>query len=413
MGNYQYKALHAMKRTETTGVIAANNELEARGKLRELDLITLSLIEVDTSGKVKKAAGPMDKLATFFQGSVSRKDIIAFSQNLSIMVRGGIPLTEGLLYFQSFTKSVAFKSLVQQLRKDIFEGKSFSDSLAKHRKYFDDVYINVTRAGEESGEMDVTMDKMADLYERSEKIKGKIISAGIYPAIVLCLVGLVLVVCFVFVLPSFADIYKKMGVELPDITKFMMFCSDLCRNWWFITFPALGGAFFGIIHFIKTPLGKSIIDNNNIKIPVLKEVVRFANVSTFISTLSVCFGAGIPITTALNYAVSAINNVAIRESMESVKAQVQAGRRLSQALAESGQIPDLVMLMLATGDESGNLDESLQTAQEYLEKEVNGRIEILMSFMEPVLLLFLGVVVGVVAMSIYMPLFSMYDHIGK
>lgn len=413
MANFQYKALNALKMKESEGVIAAANETEARLKLRELDLITLNLAELDSNGKVKGKESAIDKIISKFTSKISRKDIIAFASNISIMIRGGIPLTEGLLYFQNFSRNAAFKELVKQLRKDIFEGRSFSDSLGNYPQYFDDIFINVTRAGEESGEMDVTMDRMVELYTRAEKIKGKIISAGIYPMIVLFLVGVVLLVCFIFVLPSFADIYKKMGVELPDITKFMMFCSDMFRNWWFITFPVLSAAGYYFFQFIKTPVGKRIVDNINIKLPVLKEVVVCSNISSFISTLGVCFGAGIPITIALNYAVASINNLNIKEAMEGVNMQVKTGRRLSHALAETGQIPDLVMLILATGDESGNLDESLKSAQEYLEKEVNTRIEILMSFMEPLLLLFLGVVVGFVALSIYMPMFSMYDNIGK
>jgi type IV pilus assembly protein PilC len=347
-----------------------------------------------------------------FGDKISSKEVISFSRNLAIMVRGGIPITESLLYFESFSNKLSYKQMVQSVRKDILGGVPLSDALGKFPETFSEIFINITRAGEQSGELDTTMDRMADLMERTEKIKGKIISTAIYPAIVLCLVGVVLLVIFYFVLPSFKNIYEQMGVELPMITKFMIFCSDALRVGWFISFPAIFASIFGFIKFVQTDFGKKIIDKYNIKIPVLKQVVRFSNVSSFISTLAVCFGAGIPITEGLNYAVSTVNNRFIRDTLNSVNKQVQTGRRLGVALAETGVIPELVLLVLATGEESGNLDQSLITAQEYLEKEIDDRITILMSFMEPLLLLFLGVIVGFVALSIYMPLFSMYENIG-
>jgi len=413
MANYSYRAMNLKTRKNQEGVIPASDEMEARAKLRDMQLATLQLEEVkgyqDGSGKqVKKKLFQMP----FGQG-ISSKEVIAFSRNLAIMVRGGIPITEALLYFESFSSKLSYKQMVQSVRKDILGGLPLSDALGKFPETFTEIFINITRAGEQSGELDTTMDRMADLMERTEKIKGKIISTAIYPAIVLCLVGVVLLVIFYFVLPSFKNIYEQMGVELPMITKFMIFCSDALRVGWFISFPAMFAALFGFIKFVKTDFGKKIIDKYNIKIPVLKEVVRFSSVSSFVSTLAVCFGAGIPITEGLDYAVSTVNNRNIRETLNGVNKQVQTGRRLGVALAETGVIPELVLLVLATGEESGNLDQSLVTAQEYLEKEIDDRITILMAFMEPLLLLFLGVIVGFVALSIYMPLFSMYENIGN
>jgi type II secretory pathway component PulF len=201
-----------------------------------------------------------------------------------------------------------------------------------------------------------------------------------------------------------------MGVDLPLITKIMIFVSNCLRSGWFITFPAVACVVWGFLKFISTNLGKRLIDKYVIHIPVLNQVIRFTNVSSFISTLSVCFGAGIPITEGLDYAVSTVGNATFRSTLMSVNKQVQTGRRLGIALAETGVIPELVLLIVATGEESGNLDQSLGTAQEYLEKEIDQRIGVLMAFMEPLLLMFLGVIVGIVALSIYMPLFSMYEN---
>ena len=164
---------------------------------------------------------------------------------------------------------------------------------------------------------------------------------------------------------------------------------------------------------IKTPAGKEVFDRFCIRVPVLSQVIRFSNLSQFISTLGVCFNSGVPITEALDFAVNTVGNNELKKCMQSVNRQVQVGKRLGVALSETGIIPELVLLVIATGEESGNLEQSLNTATEYLEKEINSRIEVLMAFMEPALLLYLGVVVGFVALSIYMPLFSMYENMGK
>jgi type II secretory pathway component PulF len=409
MANYAYKAVNMVSRKKQEGVIPASSEMEARSKLREMQFSTLSLEEVtgyqDGSGTLVKK-----RFKFGFKSKVSSKEVMTFSRNLAIMIRGGIPITESLLYFENFSDKITYKAMVQSVRRDILGGMPFSEALGKFPEVFSEIFINITRAGESSGELDVTMERMADLMERTEKIKAKVISTAIYPAIVLGLVGMVLLVIFYFVLPSFEKIYTQMGVDLPLITKIMIFISNCLRNGWFITFPLVGCAVWGFMKFISTNLGKRLIDKYVIYIPILKQVIRFTNVSSFISTLSVCFGAGIPITEGLDYAVSTVGNATYRTTLLSVNTQVQTGRRLGVALAETGIIPELVLLIVATGEESGSLDQSLGTAQEYLEKEIDQRIGVLMSFMEPLLLMFLGIIVGIVALSIYMPLFSMYEN---
>lgn len=414
MPNFDYKALDIKTKENRTGIVLAANEIEARQKLRGMNLVPLSLKVVQDEATGSNVAGSFNfsKLMEMFS-SVKNSDIISFSRNLAIMVRGGIPLTEALLYFENFAENRKFKKILNSVRNDILGGDNLSNALSKFPDAFSEIYINITKAGESSGELDVTMDRMADMITRTEKIKAKIISAAIYPCIVLSLVFIVMTVIFIWVLPAFTKIYKQMGIKLPDLTLFMVFISDCFRNYWFIVFPAIFGSIWGFLKFIKTPVGKDLFDKFCIRVPVLTEVIRYANISSFISTLAVCFNSGVPITEALDFAVNTVSNNVLKVSMQSVNRQVQVGKPLGVALSETGIIPELVLLVIATGEESGNLEQSLITATEYLEKEINSRIEILMALMEPLLLLYLGVVVGFVAMSIYMPLFSMYENMGK
>jgi type IV pilus assembly protein PilC len=414
MPNFDYKALDIKTKENRTGIVMASTEMEARLKLREMSLVPLSikLVRDEANGGGVAGSFSFAKLMQVFT-SVKNSDVIAFSRNLAIMVRGGIPLTEALLYFESFAENAKFKKILNSIRSDILSGDNLSNSLAKFPDSFSEIYINITKAGETSGELDVTMDRMADLITRQEKIKAKVISAAIYPSIVLCLVFIVLVVIFIWVLPAFTKIYKQMGIKLPDLTLFMVFISNCFINQWYIVFPLIFGSIFGFLKLIKTPAGKEVFDRFCIRVPVLSQVIRFSNLSQFISTLGVCFNSGVPITEALDFAVNTVGNNELKKCMLSVNRQVQVGKRLGVALSETGIIPELVLLVIATGEESGNLEQSLNTATEYLEKEINSRIEVLMAFMEPALLLYLGVVVGFVALSIYMPLFSMYENMGK
>jgi type II secretory pathway component PulF len=202
-----------------------------------------------------------------------------------------------------------------------------------------------------------------------------------------------------------------MGVELPLITEIMVGISHFLTHWWFIAFPSIGGAGFGLYKWYHSDAGKAVMDVVNLKIPVLKELTLFMNASQFISSMAVGFSAGIPITEVLYLAANTVRNQYIRKAFMQMNVKVQSGQRLGPTLAETGYIPNWVLVMVSTGEESGDLERMLHNSVEYLEEEINHRIEILMSFMEPLLLLFLGVVVGFTALGIYLPLFGMYENL--
>jgi type II secretory pathway component PulF len=412
MASFQYEALKISDRTKMNGVINAANEKEARELLREQNLIPTKIVVISTD--VSRSGRKSNVIAEFIQNvvGISAKDKIAFTRNIGMMIRAGIPVTEALMYFENFTSNPKFRKVVSRVRQDIMSGYAFSQALAKHKKIFDDVYVNVTKAGERSGELDQTMSRMTHLLIKAEQLKMKIISAAVYPIIVVVILGIVLLIMFMLVLPTFANIYKQMNVPLPVITQIMLGISAAFRNYWFITFPILGFSGFGLFKFANSPTGKSIIDRIVLKIPVLGDLVKHTQSSHFVSTLFVSFGAGLPITDALYLATETITHTQIRDSFKRVNVQIQTGQRLAVALSKTGYVPDIVMLMISTGEESGDLEKMLEASYDYLEEEINHRVGILTSMMEPVMLLIIGAVVGAVALSIYLPLFSIYDHLG-
>lgn len=411
MPSYQYQALRMKDRTRTNGLITANSERQARELLREQELIATSLKVVEVRATVHKRTA----FSWFFDfigrfRKVGRKEVIVFSKNIGMMVRNGLPLTEALMYFETYLDNPAFRHVIASVRKDILTGGSLSDALGKFPKLFDNTYCNVIRAGEVSGELDKTMARMTELLTRSEKIKKKVISASVYPTVILCITGLVLLLIFTIVLPTFVGIYEQMGVELPLITQLMVYVSTFLTQWWFVAFPLIGGVGFGTFKWLTSATGKRVMDKVSLKLPVLKDVVLFTNASQFISSLNVGFSAGIPITEALYLAAETVSNHIIRRAYQGINSKVQGGQRLGPSLADTGYMPNWVLVMVSTGEESGDLERMLENSTDYLEEEINHRIELLMSLMEPIMLLFLGAVVGVVALGIYLPLFGMYEN---
>jgi type II secretory pathway component PulF len=246
---------------------------------------------------------------------------------------------------------------------------------------------------------------------KTERIRTKIISASVYPCIVLGIVCIVLLIMFLVVIPTFVDIYKQMGVELPLLTQIMVAISNALKNGWFISFPILGFSLWGVIKYLRSPSGKRMIDNIILKVPILGPLMQYVYNSRFISTLAVSFRAGLPITEALALAASTVSHSKMRSAFQRVNLKIQAGQSLVVSLSQTNYVPELVLIMISTGQESGELDKMLATAYDYLEEEVNHRVEILMTFMEPALLLVLGVVIGFVAMAIYLPMFGVYENL--
>ena len=407
MGAYHYEAMRLNDKTRVKGVITAASEKEARVQLREQDMMTLRLTLIEQKSRRRN----FNPLALFNPTGIGSKDKIAFTRNLAMMVKAGIPVTEALMYFETYSENPSLKQLGSNVRKDILGGISLSAALQKQRNLFNEVFIGIIQAGESSGELEVTLQRLTDLMIRSEKLKGKIIAASVYPAIVVGILTLVLLVMFVFVLPTFEKIYKQMNVELPLITIIMLGISNSLRNYWFLTFPAIFASIFGIFKYMISTGGKRFLDVWMLKIPVLSRLLIFANMSYFVSTLMVSFSAGVPITESLDLATTTINNTVIRKSMEEVCPKVQVGFKLGAALDGNRYIPQLVMLMIATGEESGELEKMLLASFEYLEEEVNVTVDRLTQLVEPILLLVLGLIVGVVALAVYLPLFSIYENL--
>ncbi len=417
MAIYQYTAVRPGNKNKIMGTINADTERQARELLREQELYPTSvkLLRVNKMAeKTTKASASQSSLKNYIAENLSKvgmQEKIAFTQNLEMMVKAGIPITECLLYMESYMDNPSFKRLVNRIRLDILSGATFSKALARHKDVFNDVFISIVQAGEASGELETVLQRLASMLIAEAKLKKKIISALVYPVMVIVIAVLVLAVMFVFVLPTFAEMYAKMGIKLPMITQIMVGISDFLRNFWYITLAVLIGGGIGLKKFITSPTGKLVQDKLLLKIPVVAPLATAIACSHFISTLHVSFSAGLPITDCIFMACQTVTNSFIRNSFDEVNLKIQAGQRLASALADAEILPAMVVIMVSTGEESGSLDEMLKHSLVHIEGEVNQKVDILMSMMEPLLLILLGGVTGVMALAIYLPLFGMYEKI--
>lgn len=415
MATFQYSAVRRTDQTTVKGIINAESERQAREFLREQELFPTSVkplqaAKPEEKKQKTKEESPLQRYVSEKLSTVGLQEKITFTQNLGMMVKAGIPITEALLYMESYMDNLKFKRLVNAIRLDILGGVSFSRALIKHKALFNDIYISIVQAGEASGELETVLKRLSDMLIAEAKLRKKVISALVYPIMLVVIVTIVLLIMFLFVIPTFADMYNKMGIELPIITKIMVAISDFLRNFWFIALPLAISLFIGFRKFAQSPTGTHLIDKTLLKIPVVHPLVLAVASSHFISTLNISFSAGLPITDCIYMACQTVTNTVLKESFDEVNFKIQAGQRLASALSDVNVLPSMLLIMISTGEESGSLDQMLGHSLEYLEEEVNQRVEVLMNMMEPVMLIVLGVIVGCMALSIYLPLFGMYEH---
>ena len=414
---FQYTAIRPGGKDKIHGTIKANSEREARELLREKELLPINIKAIQNADNAvaklfaKRAPSKAqlwlaEKLATF-----GLKEKLSFTQNMALMLRAGIPITEVLMYMERYAENPKFRYMLIELRQSILNGTSLSSSLSKFGNSFDEVYIGIIRAGESSGELETVLDRLHALLITAQKLRKQIISAMIYPCILMFIMTIALLAMFLFIIPTFTGIYKQMGVQLPWVTLMMIAISDFLKNFWILLILGIAGGVYGFYRYVNTSAGRQRVDALLMRIPVVKGLIQYVSLCNFIATLHVSFSSGLPITDCMYLASKTVTHTQIREVLEDVNYQIQTGQRLGASLYQTGLMPDMVMIMLSSGEESGELEKMLKQSLEFLEEEVTARVEVLMSLMEPALLLVLGSVVLLLALSVYLPLFSMYEHI--
>lgn len=407
---FNYTALKSGRDT-ISGVIEAESLREARESLRKLELVPTKIEERRVAVKEKAIAKKDKKEKKKKFKKLGTRDKIDFTSTLYVLSKTGIPIVEALLFIEVNSSSKNVQRLSAELRKQVLAGSNLSESITKFPETFDQIYSGLIKAGEESGELDTTLERMIQILDKQDKLKNKIKSIMFYPCFVSILAMVITLVMLTFVFPAFKDMYDQMGKELPFITQVFMDVGVFLQQYWFMIPIIIVSTILSVYTIVKWPVTKRILDKISLKIPVFRTFVRFANLSNFVSILKVSFDAGVPIVDGLTLANLTVDNFTIREGLRESSVKIQHGQSLSIALKNSEAVPGIIMCMISTGEQSGQLGDMLGQASIYIDTQLDRIIELLSKMMEPLMLVIIGGVVLLLALALYMPLFQSYSNL--
>ena len=407
MANFNYVATGADGKS-VSGTIEATDRTAVLTSLGKQKLRPISIKEASGAGNIN--------IGKFLGGGkVKSDDLVIFTRQLSTMISAGVPLLRGLSSLESHAESAALKKVLNEIIKEIEGGAPFGDALAKHPNTFSDVYVNMVRAGEAAGILDEILKRLAMQQEKNATIRKKIKSAMTYPIVLMVIMTGAFFGLMIFVIPQIGKIIKDLGgpdAKLPFITQFMLGLSDFMINFWWIIFPALGGGIFLLLRYIKTPKGKRQFHQIVLKLPAINIIVKKVAVARFARTFSALMGAGVAVLEALSVTGRAIGNVVYEEALISAAEAVKNGKPLSEIIEQHDTLfPPIVAQMLAVGEETGQTDTVLVKVADFYEEEVDVAIDGLSAIIEPVMIVLMGTMVGLVAASVMTPIAGLSNQI--
>ena len=343
-----------------------------------------------------------------FGGKPTPRDLAVFCRQFASITRAGVTIIQTLNMLAEQTENVKLQKALYAVRADVEKGESFADSLAQHEKVFPELLVQMARAGEASGNLETSMERMADQFEKSAKTQALIKKAMIYPIVVAFVAVAVVIVMLVFVIPRYMDMFEELGTELPGITKMVVAMSNFIQNYWYILFPAIIVAVFMIKTWAKTNSGKHVVGKLALKIPAIKNLVVKSASALMARTLSTLLTSGVPLVEAVDIVSDTMSNIWFKEALKAATEQIMIGVPLSQPLQECGLFPPMVYHMMRIGEEAGSTEEMLNKLADYYEEEVEMAVQSLMAAMEPMIIIVLACVVGVLIGAVMAPMVSMY-----
>lgn len=387
------------------GTVEASDRAAALTRLRDQNIKVISIEEGKRAGKKSFSLG---------KKKIKKKDLVVFTRQFSTMVAAGVPITRTLNTLGSQMENPSFKEVLAKVSHDVEGGTELADALGKHPEVFNDVYVNMVRAGEAAGILDDILKRLALQQEKAESIRKKVKSASTYPIILLGITILAFFGLMFFVIPQIGKVLTDLGgpdAELPAITQAMLGLSNFMLTYWYIVIGGFAGAIFGLRYYFKTPGGKSVLHHAVLRIPVLKDIVRKLAVARFARTYASLISAGVSVLEALRVTGNAVGNMAYQKQLLEAGEEIKNGRSLSAALSKGSLFPPVVPQMLAVGEETGQTDQVLIKVADFYEEEVDAMIEGLSSIIEPVMIVVMGGMVGLVAVSVMGPIASLSQNI--
>jgi len=351
------------------------------------------------------------KEITLFKKKIKTKDVMLFTRQFSTMINAGLPLVQCLEILLSQQSNPTFKKTLSVIKQDVESGSTFADALKKHPGVFDDLYVNLVVAGEMGGVLDIILNRLAQYMEKTEALKAKVKSALTYPVVVLLVAVGVIALMMIFVIPTFQDMFKQFGSALPAPTQFVVNMSKFFRHY---TMHMVGVIILIALAFkwVKsTEKGKTIIDKIALNLPIFGVLLRKVAVAKFTRTLSTMISSGVPIIDGLEITSKTSGNKIVEDAIQSVKKSISEGKTMAEPLQNSGVFPGMVVQMVSVGEATGALDQMLSKIADFYDEEVDTAVSSLTSMLEPLLMVFLGGVIGGVVIAMYMPIFQMAGNV--
>ena len=421
---FEYIALDA-RGQETRGVIEASNPNEAVGQLRQAGYFPTSVVEEGkgtpvkqskgTQKAIKAAAAPRAKKGGpgfFVKKTVKSKTLMIFTRQLATLIDAGLPLLRGLTVLAKQEKDPVLRNTINALADAVQGGSTFSESMGQHPRIFNKLYINMVKAGELGGVLELVLNRLAEFQEKAQKIKNKVVAAMAYPVIVLIIALAIMLFLLAFIVPKFEQIFKDMlgNKPLPALTQAVIDASNLVKgNWYYL----LAGAVVIIViyRFIaQSPGGRVMIDRIKLRLPLLGDLSRKSAISRFSRTLGTLVTSGVPILQALNITRDTAGNAIVADAVTKVHDAVKEGESIVQPLEASGVFPPMVISMVDVGEETGQLPEMLMKIAEVYDDEVDNAVEGLTSLLEPIMIVLLALIVGTIVIALFMPLISIIQN---
>lgn len=400
MAVYNYIALKNNKDI-VKGKVEATTLKEARENVRKLGFLPTKIYE-------ESKAATENKVEAKKLQNLGLQDRIDFTSTFQILAQSGIPVIESLVFIENDAAKLKVRLVAKELRRQIMAGSTFADTIAKYPKIFGQIYIGLVKAGEDSGELEKTLERLLELLKKEAAIKSKVIGTLMYPAFVIVLAMFIVTVMLVFVFPAFKDMFENQGKELPWITATLMSLGEFLKTYWVLIPVIFGTVIFGTMFILNWEPSKRKIDKYTLQIPLLSDLIQFSNFSNFVAVMQVAYDAGVPIVDCLYLSNLTLTNFTLQDKISTATNKVQQGQHLSVALKSTQVMPKMILFMIATGEQSGRLGDMLLQATVYIDKKLDVIIDTMTKMVEPLMLIVIGSIVLVLALALYLPLFQSY-----
>lgn len=429
MPKFSYVAMD-QKGKEQKGTIEVASQNEAIGRVKEMGLFPTKIVEVDkakekgkgdkkSSGATAKAGGKKKGMSINIKipglgGKVKGKVLTTFTRQLATLVDAGLPLLRGMRVLEKQERNPTLKSIIGELALSVEGGSTFSEALAQHPKVFNRLYVNMVKAGELGGVLEVVLNRLSEFQEKAQKIKGKVVAAMFYPVAVLIVAVAIMAVLVIIVIPKFKEVFAGLGEgrPLPAFTQLVLNISDLVRNNMIMTVIVVAAVVIAFMMFIKTKFGRHVWDKFLLKMPVLGPVVSKVAISRFTRTLGTLVSSGVPILQALTIVRETSGNVIIANAVTAVHESVKEGETITAPLEASGVFPPMVISMVDVGEQTGALPEMMMKIADNFDDEVDNAVAAMTSLLEPIMIIFLAIIVGSIVIAMFLPLIDLMNGLG-